>query len=76
MDRRTGLQEDHAAQQHQERIQQAQQHAPHLAQAHRQTQQPPAHSNPAHEKPASVDMQEQARIAQLQQQEQQAQAAR
>ncbi|WP_230598356.1 XVIPCD domain-containing protein [Xanthomonas albilineans] len=76
MDRHTGLQEDHAIQQRQEHIQQAQQQAAHLAQAHRQTQPPPAHSAPVHEKPASVDMQEQARIAQLQQQEQQAQAAR
>ncbi|WP_307753564.1 XVIPCD domain-containing protein [Xanthomonas albilineans] len=75
MDRHTGQQEDHAFQQRQEHIRQAQQ-AVQLAQAHRQTQQPPAHSNPAHEKPAGVDMQEQARIAQLQQQEQQAQAAR
>ncbi|WP_152624817.1 hypothetical protein [Xanthomonas sp. GPE 39] len=47
MDRRTGLQEDHAAQQQHERIQQAQQHAPHLAQTHRQTPPPPVHSNPA-----------------------------
>ncbi len=76
MDRHTGQQEDHAFQQRQEHIRQAQQQAAHLAQAHRQTQQPPAHSNPAHEKPATVDMHEQARIAQLQQQEQQAQAAR
>ncbi|WP_329955141.1 XVIPCD domain-containing protein, partial [Xanthomonas albilineans] len=76
MDRHTGLQEDHAFQQRQEHIRQAQQQAVQLAQAHRQTQQPPAHSNPAHEKPVGVDMQEQARIAQLQQHEQQAQAAR
>ncbi|WP_160296058.1 hypothetical protein, partial [Xanthomonas albilineans] len=76
MDRHTAQQEEHAIQQRQEHIRQAQQQAAHLAQAHRHTQQPPAHSNPAHEKPASVDMQEQARIAQLQQQEQQAQAAR
>ncbi|WP_230596884.1 peptidoglycan-binding protein [Xanthomonas albilineans] len=76
MDRHTALQEDHAVQQRQEHIRQAQQQAAHLAQAHRHTQQPPAHSNPVHEKPASVDMQEQARIAQLQQQEQQAQAVR
>ncbi|WP_235429797.1 DUF2235 domain-containing protein [Xanthomonas sp. GPE 39] len=69
-------QQDHAAQQHHEQIQQAQQQAAHLAQAHRQTQPLPSHSAPVHEKPASVDMQEQARIAQLQQQEQQAQAAR
>ncbi|WP_307734355.1 XVIPCD domain-containing protein [Xanthomonas albilineans] len=76
MDRHTGLQEDHAFQQRQEHIRQAQQQAVQLAQAHRQTQQPSAHSNPAHEKPVSVDTQEQARIAQLQQHEQQAQAAR
>ncbi|WP_155394398.1 XVIPCD domain-containing protein [Xanthomonas albilineans] len=76
MDRHTGLQDDHAFQQRQEHIQQAQQQAVQLAQAYRQTQPPPAHSVPVHEKPASVDMQEQARIAQLQQQEQQAQAAR
>ncbi|WP_425513034.1 lipase family protein, partial [Xanthomonas albilineans] len=76
MDRHTAQQEEHAIQQRQEHIRQAQQQAAHLAQAHRHTQQPPAHSNPAHEKPASVDMQEQARIAQLQQQEQQAQAVR
>ncbi len=76
MDRHTAQQEEHAIQQRQEHIRQAQQQAAHLAQAHRQTQQPPAHSNPAHEKPVSVDMQEHARIAQLQQQEQQAQAAR
>ncbi|WP_430523483.1 lipase family protein, partial [Xanthomonas albilineans] len=76
MDRHTAQQEEHVIQQRQEHIRQAQQQAAHLAQAHRQTQQPPAHSNPAHEKPASVDMHEQARIAQLQQQEQQAQAAR
>ncbi|WP_235429732.1 XVIPCD domain-containing protein [Xanthomonas sp. GPE 39] len=76
MDRHTGLQEDHAAELRQEHIRQAQQQAAHLTQVHRQTQPPPAHSNPAQEKPASVDMQEQARIAQLQQQEQQAQAAR
>ncbi|WP_211286568.1 hypothetical protein, partial [Xanthomonas albilineans] len=75
-DRHTALQEDHAVQQRQEHIRQAQQQAAQLAQAHRQTQQPSAHSAPAHEKPASVDMQEQARIAQLQQHEQQAQAAR
>ncbi len=76
MDRHTALQEDHAAELRQEHMRQAQQQAAHLAQVHRQTQPPPSHSNPAHEKPASVDMQEQARIAQLQQQEQQAQAAR
>ncbi|CBA16811.1 hypothetical protein XACN24_11390 [Xanthomonas albilineans] len=76
MDRHTGLQDDHAFQQRQEHIRQAQQQAAHLAQVHRQTQPPPSHSAPVHEKPAGVDMQEQARIAQLQQHEQQAQAAR
>ncbi|WP_155393143.1 XVIPCD domain-containing protein [Xanthomonas albilineans] len=76
MDRHTGLQDDHAFQQRQEHIRQAQQQAVQLAQAYRQPQPPPAHSVPVHEKPASVDMQEQARIAQLQQHEQQAQAAR
>ncbi|PPU90973.1 hypothetical protein XalbCFBP2523_15520, partial [Xanthomonas albilineans] len=76
MDRHTGLQDDHAFQQRQEHIRQAQQQAVQLAQAYRQTQPPPVHSAPVHEKPAGVDMQEQARIAQLQQQEQQAQAAR
>ncbi|WP_155394082.1 XVIPCD domain-containing protein [Xanthomonas albilineans] len=76
MDRHTGQQDDHAFQQRQEHIRQAQQQAVQLAQAYRQTQPPPAHSVPVHEKPASVDMQEQARIAQLQQHEQQAQAAR
>ncbi|WP_155394845.1 XVIPCD domain-containing protein [Xanthomonas albilineans] len=76
MGRHRGLQDDHALQQRQEHIRQAQQQAVQLTQAYRQTQQPPAHSVPAHEKPVSVDMQEQARIAQLQQHEQQAQAAR
>ncbi|WP_082061908.1 peptidoglycan-binding protein [Xanthomonas sp. GPE 39] len=77
MDRHTSMQEDHAAQQHHERIQQAPQHAPQLAQAHSQTHAPTSHDNAlAPQKPASVDMQEQERIAQLQQQEQQAQAAR
>ncbi|WP_155393549.1 hypothetical protein [Xanthomonas albilineans] len=76
MDRHTGLHDDHAFQQRQEHIRQAQQQAVQLAQAYRQTQPPPAHSVPAHEKPVSVDMQEQARIAQLQQQEQHAQTAR
>ncbi|PPV02849.1 hypothetical protein, partial [Xanthomonas axonopodis] len=74
MDRHTGLQEGQAAQQHQERIQQAQQHAAQLPQVHRQTPSPPAYSAPAAEQSSSVDMQEQARIAQLQQQEQHAQA--
>nr|WP_308005827.1 XVIPCD domain-containing protein [Xanthomonas albilineans] len=57
---------------------QAQQHqAPHLVQPTTQIHvPPPSHGTAAPEKPASVDMQEQARIAQLQQQEQQAQAAR
>ncbi|XZA04655.1 DUF2235 domain-containing protein [Xanthomonas albilineans] len=73
MDKHSRMQDDLVAQQHQQRIQQAQP----LAQSFTQTHAPPSHdSAPAHEKPASVDMQEQARIAQLQQQEQQAQAAR
>ncbi|WP_235429750.1 XVIPCD domain-containing protein [Xanthomonas sp. GPE 39] len=57
---------------------QAQQHqAPHLVQPPTQRHAPPPqHSTAAPEQPASVDTQEQARIAQLQQQEQQAQAAR
>ncbi|WP_080933047.1 phospholipase effector Tle1 domain-containing protein [Xanthomonas albilineans] len=73
MDKHSRMQDDLVAQQHQQRIQQAQP----LAQSVTQTHAPPSHdSAPAHEKPTSVDMQEQARIAQLQQQEQQAQAAR
>ncbi|MFC3279080.1 hypothetical protein ACFOHQ_19460 [Xanthomonas fragariae] len=68
VDAHTRMQQDHAAQQHQQRIQQAP--------SHRQTMAQPSHTAPAPEKPASVDMQEQARMAQPQQQEPHTQAAR
>ncbi|MFA0924229.1 XVIPCD domain-containing protein, partial [Xanthomonas fragariae] len=76
VDAHTRMQQDHAAQQHQQRIQQAQQHAPQLAPSHRQTMAQPSHTAPATEKPASVDRQQQTRMAQPQQQEPHTQAAR